>query len=99
MPIPYRGLMPNKVTQSVPNHRRPILASDETVDVLRNAFRSVRQSSPFEINAVVVMPDHLHCIWTLPPDDADFSSRWRLIKSAFTKHCPDTCRRTPHAAR
>ena len=83
----------------VTDHRRPILASAEAVDVLRNAFRSVRQSRPFEIDAIVVMPDHLHCIWTLPPDDADFSTRWRLIKSAFTRHCPDACRRAPDAAR
>ncbi|MBN1888999.1 MAG: transposase, partial [Thermoflexales bacterium] len=32
-------------------------------------------------------PDHLHCIWTLPEDDSDFSIRWRLIKSAFTRKC------------
>lgn len=83
----------------VTDRRRPILASDEAVAVLRNAFRSVRQSRPFEIDAIVVMPDHLHCIWTLPPIDSDFSTRWRLIKSAFTKHCPDDCRRTPDAAR
>ena len=79
--------------------RRPILASHEAVDVLRNAFRSVRQSRPFEIDAIVVMPDHLHCIWTLPPDDADFSTRWRLIKTWFSKHCPDALRCTPDAAR
>ncbi|HMW78646.1 MAG TPA: transposase, partial [Rhodocyclaceae bacterium] len=42
--------------------RRPILASAEAVDVLRNVFRSVRRSRPFEIDAIVVMPDHLHCI-------------------------------------
>jgi len=83
----------------VTDRRRPILASDEAVNVLRNAFRSVRQSRPFEIDAIVVMPDHLHCIWTLPPDDADFSTRWRLIKTWFSKHCPNTLRRTPDAAR
>ena len=83
----------------VTDRRRPILASDEAVDALRNAFRSVRQSRPFEIDAIVVMPDHLHCIWTLPPDDADFSTRWRLIKTWFSKHCPDALRRTPDAAR
>jgi putative transposase len=36
---------------------------------------------------MVVLPDHLHCIWTLPPGDADFWARWRLIKTWFTKHC------------
>ena len=71
----------------VTDRRRPILALDEAVGVLRHAFRSVRQLRPFEIDAVVVMPDHLHCIWTLPPDDADFSTRWRLIKTWFSKPC------------
>ena len=79
--------------------RRPILASDEAVDALRNAFRSVSQSRPFEIEAIVVMPDHLHCIWTLPPDDADLSTRWRLINTWLSKHCPAPLRRTPDAAR
>ena len=79
--------------------RRPILASDEAIGALRDAFRSVRHSRPFDIDAIVVMPDHLHCIWTLPPDDADFSTRWRLVKTRFTKHCPDTLRRIPDAAR
>jgi len=75
------------------------MSLDESVDVLHNAFRTVRQSRPFEIDAIVVNPDHLHCIWTLPPDDADFSTRWRLIKTCFPKHFPDTLRRTPDAAR
>ena len=83
----------------VMDRRRPILASGEAADVLRNAFRSVRQLRLFEIDAIVVMPDHLRRIWTLPPDDADFSTRWRLIKTGFTKHCPDALRRTPDEAR
>jgi len=70
----------------VTHKRRPVFAHPETVEVLRNAFRTVRASRPFEIDAMVVMPDHLHCIWTLPPGDADFSTRWRLIKTWFTKH-------------
>ena len=55
--------------------RRPVFASASAVEVLCNAFRSVRQARPFEMDAMVVMPDHLHCIWTLPSDDADFSTR------------------------
>jgi putative transposase len=39
---------------------------------------------PYQMEAVVVLPDHLHCIWTLPENDADFSSRWRLIKRHFS---------------
>ena len=68
--------------------RRPILASAEAVAVLRSAFRAVRTTRPFEINAMVVMPDHLHSIWTPPPGDPDFGTRWRLIKTWFSKHCP-----------
>jgi putative transposase len=70
----------------VTHERRPVFASIEAVDVLRSAFRAVRASRPFHIDAMVVMPDHLHCLWTLPPGDADFSTRWRLIKTWFTKH-------------
>lgn len=79
--------------------RRPIFAAAEAVDTLRQAFLTVRQSRPFEINAAVIMPDHLHCIWTLPPDDADFATRWRLIKTWFTKHCAPALRAEPNPAR
>jgi putative transposase len=55
---------------------------------LRAAFRYVRQRHPFALDAIVVLPDHLHAIWTLPDGDADFSMRWRLIKSAFSHALP-----------
>ena len=42
---------------------------------------------PYKIDAIVILLDHLHCIWTLPEGDADFSTRWRLIKSYFTHQC------------
>ena len=79
--------------------RRPIFASAEAVDVLREAFRSVRLSRPFELDAMVVLPDHLHCIWTLPPGDADFATRWRLVKTWFTKHCDPALRLVPNRSR
>jgi putative transposase len=44
----------------------------DRIDDLRDAFRSVRQKHPFEIDCIVVLPDHLHCIWTLPQSDADY---------------------------
>jgi putative transposase len=56
------------------------------IDKLRTAFRETRQHHPFTIDAIVVLPDHLHTIWTLPEGDADFSTRWRLIKSAFSRN-------------
>ena len=67
-------------------HRRPIFASADAIAMLREAFRVVRKARPFDIDAIVVLPDHLHCIWTLPDGDADFMTRWRLIKTWFSKH-------------
>ncbi|MDO9271229.1 MAG: hypothetical protein Q7T96_19155 [Methylobacter sp.] len=54
------------------------------VGLLRNAFRTVRAERPFTIDAIVILPDHLHAVWTLPDGDADYSWRWRAIKSNFT---------------
>jgi len=51
---------------------------------------------PFAIDAVVILPEHLHCIRTLPPNDADFSTRWRLIKTWFTKHCDNKYKVKPN---
>jgi putative transposase len=67
--------------------RRQTLLLDH-IDALRDAFENTRRKYAFEIAAIVILPDHLHAIWTLPPDDADFSLRWRLIKSRFAKALP-----------
>ncbi len=55
------------------------------VDTLRMAFRMARQERPFAIDAIVVLPEHLHAIWTLPSNDGDFSGRWKRIKAHFTR--------------
>ena len=55
------------------------------IDLLRAAIRRVRHLMPFKIDAWVVLPDHTHAVWTLPPDDANFSHRWQAIKMAFSK--------------
>jgi putative transposase len=55
---------------------------------LRTAFRETRARHPFATDAIVVLPDHLHAIWTLPEADADFALRWRLIKSTFSRSLP-----------
>ena len=60
------------------------------VDLLRNALRVARQERPFVIDAVVILPDHLHAIFTLPPGDSDFSGRWRRIKGHFSSALIDT---------
>jgi putative transposase len=65
------------------------------IDALRDAVRIVRRRSPFHIDAWVVLPDHMHCLWTLPTGDCDFPSRWRAIKIAFAKSLPATEQRTP----
>jgi putative transposase len=57
----------------------------EQVQLLRAAFRYTKHRHPFTIDAIVVLPDHLHAIWTLPDGDADFALRWRLIKTVFSR--------------
>jgi putative transposase len=58
------------------------------IDALRTAFREIRLRHPFTIDAIVVLPDHLHAIWTLPDGDTDFATRWRLIKTTFSRYVP-----------
>jgi putative transposase len=60
----------------------------ERIDVLRAALRYVRGRHPFAIDAMVVLPDHLHAVWTLPPGDGDFSLRWLLLKAYFSRQIP-----------
>ena len=57
----------------------------EHIDHLRDAMKKVKQQHPFHIDAMVVLPDHLHAIWTLPPGDADYPKRWMLIKARFSR--------------
>jgi putative transposase len=53
------------------------------IDDLRNAYRKALKAHPFTTVAIVVLPDHLHAVWTLPEGDADYSGRWRSIKAEF----------------
>ena len=62
----------------------------EYIEQLRSAMRFVQQKHPFHIDAMVVLPEHLHCILTLPVDDADYSLRWRQIKAGFSRQLPKT---------
>ncbi len=70
----------------VTHRRRPLFRNSEAVALLRGAFRHVMARRPFAIDAMVVLPDHLHCLWTLPLGDGDHSSRWRMVKSHFSRH-------------
>ncbi len=65
-------------------NRVRILAEKRQVDLLREAIRYVMDRHPFQLDACVILPDHLHAIWTLPDGDYDYSMRWRLIKSYFS---------------
>ena len=58
------------------------------IDALRDAVRQTRARAPFHIDAWVVLPDHMHCLWTLPDGDADIPGRWRAIKTSFAKSLP-----------
>ncbi len=69
----------------VTHRRRPLFHDARARRLLREALRQARRRRPFETVAGVVLPDHLHCIWTLPDGDADFSTRWRQIKGGFTR--------------
>ncbi|MFT0621903.1 REP-associated tyrosine transposase [Ectopseudomonas guguanensis] len=60
------------------------------IDLLRETVRATKARHPFHIDAWVVLPEHMHCLWTLPPDDADFALRWKVIKFAFSKRLPVT---------
>lgn len=68
--------------------RRSTLLTDR-IDDLRHAFRRVKRDRPFHIEAMVILPDHLHALWTLPSGDDDFSGHWRSIKAAFTRTLTD----------
>ena len=64
--------------------RRPIFANSENVKHFKIAINKVKKKYPFSLNAIVILPDHLHCLWKLPENDGDFSTRWRLIKRYFS---------------
>lgn len=69
------------------------------VDRLRDAVLRIRDERPFQIDAFVVLPDHLHAVWTLPPGDDDFSGRWAAIKTRFSRGLEPGRQRHSHVAR
>ncbi len=69
----------------VSHDRQPILTDEKNILILRNAFNKVKATFPFTMSAIVVLPDHIHCIWQLPANDNNFSTRWRLIKNYFSR--------------
>jgi putative transposase len=79
--------------------RKPLFSQAEAVDGLRLAFREEMARRLSTIDAIVIMPDHLHAIWTLPLGDSDYSIRWRNIKRAFTATIPSVQRAKADASR
>ena len=67
--------------------RKSTLLVDE-IDLLRTAFYRVKKQHPFIVNAIVVLPEHIHAIMTLPANDSDFAKRWSLIKAGFSRQLP-----------
>jgi putative transposase len=67
--------------------RRSTLLTDH-VDLLRKVLRGVQTQQPFKLIAMVVLPDHLHCIWTLPEGDCDYPTRWKKLKADFSRGLP-----------
>ncbi len=65
--------------------RQPILCGDIARELLRNCMEAERSRHPFRMDAIVLLPDHLHTIWTLPGGDANYARRWAEIKSAFSR--------------
>ena len=65
------------------------------IDDLRNIMKKVKTTHPFHIDAMVVLPDHLHAMWTMPKGDADYPMRWSLIKAGFSRCIPKNERHNP----
>ncbi len=89
MPQYRRAVVPGGTfffTVAILERHRKLLT--EHIDHLRASFLAARQRRPFTVEAIVILPDHLHCIWTLPPDDVDFSTRWHDIKARFAARIP-----------
>jgi putative transposase len=68
----------------VTHGRKPLPTRPQSIARLRDAFRTVMDRRPFEIEAIAVLPDHLHCMWRLPDGDDDFPTRWQLVKRYFS---------------
>ncbi len=84
-------------TVTLANRHSQLLTRE--IAALRAAVRRTKAERPFAIDAWVVLPDHMHCVWTLPDGDRDFSTRWSVIKARFSRAMPPTPRRPSHAAR
>jgi putative transposase len=69
------------------NRRQRVLTTPPFYNALKSAIKEVKTMYPFDIEAFVLLPDHLHCIWRMPESDADYSARWSLIKRKVSQRC------------
>lgn len=65
--------------------RQPVFTEPPVVEMLERAIQRIQERRPFVVEAQVVLSDHLHAMWTLPEDDSNYPTHWRLIKEAFTR--------------
>jgi putative transposase len=79
-------------TVNLAERKRALLV--DHIDILRTMMHKVKAMHPFPIDAMVVLPDHLHALWTLPVGDDDYPIRWMLIKAGFSRQLPKTERRS-----
>ncbi len=66
--------------------RYPIFEEESAVERLIKCFKLVAAEYPVRVDAMAILPDQLHCIWTLPDNDFDFSVRWRRIRVCFSRN-------------
>jgi putative transposase len=79
---------------TVTTYRRQRFLTDEDVrHALRERIVLARKNYPFNILAWVLLPDHLHCIWELPPEDTNYAVRWAVIKRHVTRCCGERLKR------
>jgi len=78
--------------------RRKFLCLEPCREILREVIKQTQASWPFTIEAVVLLPEHIHCIWKLPENDTNYSMRWGWIKKEFTKRARDVVEKMVGAA-
>jgi len=65
--------------------RCPIFSDENAVNLFKDSLIQIKRKHPFTLDAIVILPDHIHSIWTLPENDANYPTRWRLIKANFSR--------------
>ena len=80
-------------------HDRGASTLVDHIDTLREVLRAAVRARPFVVDAMVVLPEHLHAVWTLPPGDDDYAGRWWVVKSRFTRSLAKAGRVRPRNAK